>query len=134
MPRLMCCPPDMAGDLWPSVRPMVCAAYDKTDLGTAPDLDTDVLSGRALLWIVHSDGHGIECAVVTKLEITQHSKVCFIPALGGVGSRRWLHLIDGIEKYAKAEGCDCIRWVGRKGWKRMLPEYKEVGVVMERRI
>lgn len=121
----------MAGELWPHVRPMVCSAIDRTDLGRASDLDTDVLSGRALLWIVH--GTGIECAVVTRLEQTQHSKVCFIPALGGRGSRHWLHLIEGIENYAKAEGCDCIRWVGRKGWKRMLPEYREVGVVMERR-
>lgn len=121
----------MVGELWPHVRPMVCAAFDRTDLGAASDLDTDVMSGRALLWIVH-DG-SIQCAVVTRLEITQRSKVCVIVAIGGV-ARSSLGLIAGIEKYANDEGCDCVRWVGRKGWKRMLPEYREVGVVMERRI
>lgn len=111
---------------------MVCAAYDRTDLGHSSSLDTDVLSGRALLWIVHGDG--IECALVTRLETTQHSKVCFIAALGGKGAGRWLHLIEQLEDYAKAEGCDCIRWMGRRGWKRKLPGYREVGVIMERQI
>ncbi len=122
----------MAGQLWPHVRPMVCAAYDRTDLGLASDLDTDVLSGRALLWIVASER--IECALVTRLEITQHSKVCFICALGGAGAKSWLHLIEELETYAKAEGCNSIRWMGRRGWKRKLPKYREVGVIMERRI
>lgn len=121
----------MVGELWPHVRSMVCAALDRTDLGAASDLDTDVMSGRALLWIVH-DG-SIRCAVVTKLEATQRSKVCVIVAIGGNAGPN-LALLSGIEQYAKAEGCDCVRWVGRKGWKRMLPEYREVGVVMERRI
>jgi hypothetical protein len=129
----MCCPPEMAGDLWPHVRPMVGSALDRTDLGALSDLDTDVLSGRALLWIIASDGT-IESAGVTRLEITQHSKVCLIVAHGGSGANRWLHLLEGIENYARAEGCDCVRWIGRRGWKRKLPEYKEIGVVMERKV
>jgi hypothetical protein len=128
----MCCPPDMAGQLWPHVRQMVGSALDKTDLGRLSDLDTDVLSGRALLWIIHGDG--IESAGVTRLELTQHSKVCLIVAHGGGGADRWLHLLEGIENYAKAEECDSVRWVGRKGWKRKLPEYREIGVVMERKL
>jgi hypothetical protein len=126
----MCCPPEMAGNLWPHVRPMVGSALDRTDLGALSDLDTDVLSGRALLWVVASDK--IEGAGVTRLEITQHSKVCFIVAFGGKGPSQGL--LTTIENYAKAEGCDCVRWVGRRGWKRKLPEYKEIGVVMERKV
>jgi hypothetical protein len=126
----MCCPPDMAGDLWPHVRPMVGAAFDRTDLGRLSDLDTDVLSGRALLWVVATDK--IEGAGVTRLELTQHSKVCFILAFGGKGPSQ--ELLSTIEQYAKAEGCDSVRWVGRKGWKRKLSDYKEIGVVMERKV
>jgi hypothetical protein len=126
----MCCPPDMAGDLWPHVRPMVGAAMDRTDLGRLADLDTDVLSGNALLWVVVTDK--IEGAGVTRLEITQHSKVCLIVAFGGKGPSQGL--LSTIEQYAKAEGCDCVRWIGRKGWKRKMPDYKEISVVMERRL
>jgi hypothetical protein len=126
----MCCPPEMAGQLWPHVRQMVGSALDKTDLGRLSDLDTDVLSGRALLWIVADDG--IKGAGVTRLEITQHSKVCRILAFGGRGPSQTL--LSTIEEYAKAEGCDCVRWAGRQGWKRKLPEYREIGVVMEKRL
>jgi hypothetical protein len=109
---------------------MVGAAFDRTDLGSLSDLDTDVLSGRALLWVVATDK--IEGAGVTRLEITQHSKVCFIVAFGG--HTRNMELFPAIEEYARAEGCDCVRWVGRKGWKRKLPGYREIGVVMERKV
>jgi hypothetical protein len=126
----MCCPPDMASELWPHVRQMVGSALDRTDLGWMPDLDTDVLSGRALLWVIADNG--ITGAGVTRLEITQHSKVCFIAAFGGTGPSQGL--LTTIEDYAKAEGCDCVRWIGRKGWKRKLPKYKEIGVVMERKV
>ena len=130
----MCCPPEMAGDLWPHVRPMVGQAPIKTDMGSLRELDTDVLSGRALLWIVHSDSNGIECAAVTRLDLTERSKVCTILACGGSHMRRWLHLLDGIEQYAKNEGCNGVRLYGRRGWKRALPEYREIGVVMERKL
>lgn len=128
----MCCPPDMAGELWPHVRPMVGAAFDRTDLGLLSDLDADVLSGRAHLWIVA--GRGIEAALVTRLERTQHSYACFIVALGGKRRTRWLSLLGELEQFARAEGCDCVRWIGRDGWKRILPDYREAGVVMEKRL
>lgn len=124
----------MAGALWPHVRDMVGEAPRKTDMGSLRELDTDVLSGRALVWVVHSDARGIEGAAVTRVDLTEHSKVCTILACGGVGMDRWLPLIDGIEKYAKAEGCASTRLYGRRGWKRALPDYKEIGVVMERKL
>lgn len=130
--RLMCVPPDMAGQVWPRVRSMAGQAPDKTDMGTLAELDTDVLSGRALLWIVCEDA--IEAAVVTRLDLTEHSKVCTILACGGKNVRKGLHLLDSIESYARVEGCDGVRLYGRRGWKRALPDYREIGVVMERKL
>ncbi|MGD9725259.1 MAG: hypothetical protein AB7R40_23580 [Nitrospiraceae bacterium] len=101
-------------------------------MGSLQELDTDVLSGRALLWIVHGDG--IEAATVTRLDLTEHGKVCTILACGGLGRSRWLHLLGDIEAYAKTEGCDGVRLYGRRGWKRALPDYREIGIVMERRL
>ena len=36
----------------------------------------------------------------------------------------WLHLLDGIEAFARAEGCDAMRIIGRKGWARVLKDYR----------
>jgi hypothetical protein len=128
----MCCPPDMVGEMWPHVRALAGLALDRTDLGSLADLDADVLSGRALLWVI--SGEKIECAGVTEIHRTQHSKVCFIRAFGGKHHKKWKHLLSGIEEFARAEDCDVVRWIGRKGWARILPEYRVAGVVMERRI
>lgn len=122
----------MVAKVWQHVRWMVGRAPQKTDLGSLDELDTEVLSGRALLWIVWSDH--IECACVTRLDVTEHSRVCTILACGGEGRSRWLHLMGGIENYAKAEGCDSTRLYGRKGWKRALPDYREIGVIMEKKL
>lgn len=124
----------MVGALWPHVRAMVGKAPAKTNMGSLTELDTDVLSGQALLWIVHSDDHGIEAATVTRLDQTEHSKVCTILACGGEKRSRWLHLLAGIEDYARAESCDGVRLYGRRGWKRVLPDYREIGIVMERKL
>ena len=123
----------MAVDLWPHVRILAGSALDKTDLGLLSDLDTDVLSGRALLWIV-SDGSAIQCAAVTQIQKTQASKVCMILTCGGSKIETWAHLLSGVEQYAKEEGCDAVRFIGRKGWKRIYPKYREIGAVFERKL
>jgi hypothetical protein len=61
-------------------------------------------------------------------------KVCVIIACGGIDMPRWLPLIEGIEKYARAEGCAAVRIVGRKGWARVLPDYRVHRVVLERKL
>lgn len=106
---------------------------DRTDLGLLSDLDTDVLSGRALLWVV-SGKREIDCAAVTQIQKTQASKVCMVLTCGGSGVRHWAHLLSGVEQYAKEEGCDCVRFIGRRGWKRIYPNYREIGAVFERKL
>lgn len=123
----------MAANLWPHVRAMVGAAYDRTDLGLLADLDTDVLSGSALLWVVEKDG-SIACAAVTRIERTQASKVCTVLACGGKRFGDWKHLLSGVEEYAGQSGCDAVRWFGRKGWSRIYPEYREIGAIYERKL
>jgi hypothetical protein len=103
------------------------------DLGLFAPVEQNVLSGRALLWLVMR-GTAIRAAVVTELHRTETRKVCTIVACGGADMRDWLALLSGIENFARAEGCDAVRVMGRAGWTRMLKEYRETRVVLERKI
>lgn len=103
------------------------------DLGRFDDVEADVLDGRALLWLVWNEPD-IEGCAVTQLGRTEKSKVCTIVACGGEDARRWISLIGRIEEYARAEGCDVVRILGRKGWQRMLRNYSAPKVVLERRL
>lgn len=36
--------------------------------------------------------------------------------------------------WLKAKGCKYVQIIGRHGWKRVLPDYEDVGIVLERRL
>ncbi|WP_197327733.1 hypothetical protein, partial [Ralstonia solanacearum] len=97
------------------------------------DIAADVLSGRSLLWFAWN-GNAIEAAATTVLINSDIGKVCIITACGGSGMKRWLPLLDGIEAYARDEGCTRVRIYGRKGWLRVLDGYREKHVIMDKEI
>ena len=105
----------------------------RVDFGAFGPVAHAVNEGRALLWLAW-DGEEIAAAAVTELHKTDQRKICVIVACGGSGRADWLPLISGIEKFAKAEGCRAMRIIGRRGWMRVLPDYRERAVVIEKDI
>jgi hypothetical protein len=110
---------------------MVRSAVERGDLSDFGDVERLVLDGRALLWLA-CEGTDIRVAVVTAQERTEKRLVCTILACAGSGMDGWLHLLELIEDYARAEGCAAVRLFGRKGWQRKLAEYRTKLVVMEK--
>lgn len=82
-----------------------------------------------MLW----DGQ-IKAAGVTKIIASQKSKVLMCEACSGSEFIRNKHVMQTIEDYARSEGCDAVRIGGRKGWGRVFPEYREIAVLLERRL
>ncbi|WFU35664.1 hypothetical protein QA635_15145 [Bradyrhizobium brasilense] len=96
-------------------------------------MEADILSGRGLLWLAW-DGRAIQAAATTVLINSEIGKVCVITACGGTGMKRWLPLLNGIESYARDEGCTRVRIYGRKGWLRVLDGYRAKHVIMDKEI
>ena len=90
-----------------------------------------VFDGRAMLWLAHDVEH-IRAVAITSLAITEWRKVCEIAALAGAGMCEWLAFLPAIENYAKNEGCSSMRLLGRKGWARVLKDYKSKHVILEK--
>ena len=129
----VCCDPKIVKDVWPKVAHFVRQAIERTDLGRFDKLEEDLLAGNALLWLAVTESE-IHAAAITQLIVTERSSVCAIRACGGNGVNNWISLIGMIENYARNERCDCVRLVGRKGWARMLKDYRADMVIMERRL
>lgn len=127
----ICVDPKQIEPFWEKAAPWIKDAMERGDLGTFSDVRDDVLNGAALLWLVWSDPI-ILGATVTQIIVQENRKICMIVACGGEDAQAWLHLISKIENYARAEGCELVRIVGRKGWMRMLPDYKESRVILEK--
>jgi hypothetical protein len=126
--KLLCVDPAHVDKLWPIVSGLIKKAIDRGFLQFA-EVEKSVLSGDWLLWLV-VDSQQIRAALVTMLT----HDACEIVALSGFGAGDWIHLIKGIEKYARAEGRARVRIIGRKGWARLLPDYQQAAVVLERHL
>ena len=129
--ELRCVAPTHVEMLWPYVEPLIQAAVEKQNLSDLAVVKHDLLNGGALLWIAWN-GYDVKAAAVTQCALANGDKFCTITACGGHDSKEWLPLIHGLEVYAKQEGCRATRIMGRTGWKRMLPDYHEVGFILER--
>lgn len=135
-PVLVCVDPDCIEDIWPQVRNFIAAAFAK-DRGddNADIVLSDLKSKAALLWVVWAAGEdSILAAVTTRLLKVPRGLVCRITACGGISLDRWRGLICDIEKYARAEGCYGVRIEGRRGWKAIFPDYREMWVALEKRL
>jgi hypothetical protein len=151
--QLVCVPPDEVARAWLHVRPLILAAMKRGGLSSFQPVEDAILRGDTLLWLAiareehpgvdarlrglcrkrpDGDGSRIVAAAVTELHQTEWRKVCVLVACGGAGAREWICLLDSIEAYARAAGCEAVRIMGREGWQRMLPSYRRTGIVLER--
>lgn len=125
---LLCVDPKDVAKTWPLASGLIRSAIERTDLSDFEDIERDVLTGDLLLWLAISDR--IEAAAVTR----KSRNICTLVACAGHQRDRWLPLFAKIENYAKAEGCKCVRIYGRKGWERVLKNYRAEHVILERQL
>lgn len=123
---LVCVDPKNIQQFWPLARDRIRVAIETTGLSPFAETERQVLAGEQLLWLAWSGS--IEAAATTHLS----DNVCTIVACSGHYRDRWISLRDKIEAYAKAEGCKRMRLYGRKGWERVLTDYRVEHIVMEK--
>ena len=125
MTQALCVDPQDVGKVWFRVRGLILAALKRgTNETPIEEVECLLATGLMLLWLV-MDGIEIVSAGVTQLS----DGVCTLVAHGG---RREDHLMETIENYARDEGCKKVRVIGREGWKRVLKEYRQPYIVLER--
>lgn len=64
--------------------------------------------------------------------------LCRVLVLKGISGRRmhrWIKFLDVIEEYARDNGCSKIMTAGaRRGWRKILADYKHTMVVLEKEL
>lgn len=120
--------------VWPRVADLIEAAMRRGDLGSFATVPSAVLTGRAQLWVAAESDGEIVAAAVTELVKTARRKYCVIVAVGGHHVARWLALLAPIEDWARTEGCAAMRIMGRKGWARVLTDYRVTRIVMDKEL
>lgn len=130
---LLCVDPAQIRQFWPHVSHLLRSAIDRTGLSDWQETEDSILNGDALLWIAW-DGTKILSAASTSLSMANRRKICTLVAVGGEDMKQWFPLLEKIEDFARAEGCDCVRIYGRKGWARVLKDYEMTNIVLEKAV
>ena len=90
--------------------------------------------GSIKLWLAGTKERGPEAIAV--VEVLQHpnDRVMQVHGCAGKETDRWIHHLKTLEASAKEQGCGRVRIEGRKGWARKLPDYKIVGIILEKKL
>lgn len=123
----VCVDPKRIKEVWPHFRERIEKAISKVGVSDVASVEADILAGRSLLWLAY-DGLIVHAAAVTELS----GGVCTIVACGGENLSQFLPLINDLEQFARDEKCKAVRIVGRRGWIRVLKNYRQKAVVIER--
>ena len=90
----------------------------------AEDIVKALVNGSMQVWVVLI---GAEIACVCVTDIHQYPRVRALRLLGvvGKGFRRWAHLLDHVEAWGRARGCQISEALlaGAK-WMAMMPGYR----------
>jgi len=126
-------PPKAVPQFWGLAHDYIAEAIAKVPSEYTEEMLLDAcFTGNSQLWLVWSDECGCECAVITC--VLAHCRTCIIQACGGRKREHWLGCLDDIERWAKSQGCQRMRLFGRRGWRRVLPDYRVTRVIMDKEL
>lgn len=106
----------------------IARAIEYQDTHSLGDVARAIIDGEAQHW------KGERSEVVTVIRKMPLMKVCQIWLAGGDMREIVDEMVPSIEVWAKENDCARVEVSGRKGWKRMLKDYREPHVVLIKEI
>jgi hypothetical protein len=116
--------------LWEDVKPMLARVTERSEGEMEPDDYLEILTQGAMqLWVATEDNN-IIIAMVTQIIAYPQKKVLRVIAIAGekfIEAHNQFNAL--VEVFAIRVGCSSMELWGRKGWKKMLPEWKDSYIV-----
>lgn len=122
-----------AVDIWDKIQHLV----EKTDdvVLNSEDVLQFLASGQWRLWVAIENGT-VVAAMTVEFFYYPRDKVCRVVTMGGERMVEWLtsDTINTFEDWARQEGCSYIDVYGRRGWKKVLPNFEEKAVLLRKQL
>ena len=121
--------PDDVEYVWEKVEPILARVipHSEGELETDDILDL-VTEGSMQLWIV-AENKEIIAALVTQIITYPQKRILRLVSLAGEDFDKFKHFLDIVESFAIQKGCTALELWGRKGWKKLLPEWNSEYIV-----
>ena len=121
--------PEDIAYIWEEVAPLL----EKVKEHSEGELETDdflepLTHGDMQLWIV-TENKEILAALVTQIITYPQKKVLRLISLAGEDFEEIRSFQEMIEGFAIKLGCTALEMWGRKGWKKLLPDWKDTYIV-----
>jgi len=115
---------DEIESIWHHVQPLLekSAPHSEGEM-EAEDMFPILLSGEMQLWVA-IENKEIIAAMVSQIISYPRKKVMRIISIGGSDMEKWMPNFPIFENWALNLGCTSIEAWGRKGWLRVLDDWK----------
>jgi hypothetical protein len=122
--------PEDIAHVWANVEPLLATVTQHAEGEMEPDDYLESLTHGAMqLWIAIEEKE-IIIAMVTQIIPYPQKKVLRVIAIAGEKfMEAHSQFNDIVETFAVRVGCSSMELWGRKGWKKMLPEWKDSYIV-----
>ncbi len=133
--KVVCVPPDMLEEAWPHVGPLLLKGQLEMTGNMRQALRNlagglvEVLGRKVQVWAVCDDGaKRVLAAMASEIVVEDGRKVVWVTGMGGEKITRWgKPLSDRMAAFAKAEGCEAVRFAGRPALQRAYGSVRCVG-------
>lgn len=117
-------------DIWPLIFPLVDKAVGATNgRWTIEDVRQHCKAGKMRL-LVASEETGPVAICCLQLVKFPRKTYCELVLLGG-RLAPWVDSLDTLKAWARSNGCHSMMAIGRRGWKAVLPDWRETAVMLE---
>ena len=121
--------PEDIAYIWEEVAPLLNTVREHTE----GELETDdflepLTHGDIQLWIA-TEGSTVHGVMVTQLIPYPQKKILRVISLAGDNFEELREFQEMIEAFAVKTGCTALEMWGRKGWKKLLPDWEDTYVV-----
>jgi hypothetical protein len=116
--------PDEIEAIWHHVQPLLekSTPHSEGEMD-AEDMFPILLSGEMQLWVA-IENKEIIAAMVSQIITYPKKRVMRIISIGGADMEKWMPNFPLFENWALNLGCTSIEAWGRKGWLRVLDDWK----------
>ena len=121
--------PEDVAYMWESVAPVLARVSEHTEGELEPDDYIEPLThGDMQLWIA-TENKEIIAALITQIIPYPQKRILRLISLAGDNFSRFKSCLDMVESFAISNHCTALEMWGRKGWKRLLPDWKDSYIV-----
>jgi len=121
--------PEDVAYVWEEVVPLLAKVVPHTEGELEPDDYIEPLThGDMQLWVVIENKH-VNAALVTQIVPYPQKKVLRLISLAGEDFQEIKDFLEMVEVFALKNECSALEMWGRKGWKKLLSDWKDSYIV-----